>query len=153
MKKYLLTAAAAAAAAIGMAAVPAAHAASPMKPGLWEITVTNDISGMPVKQPPVTVRQCYRPEDVKDPQRMVPRQSDPNFKCDTRNYKLSGDTATWTLACSGSGVNMTGKGSMTMKGDSYSGASSMEMNMAGKTMKMSQTMSGKRVGECPAGQK
>ena len=124
--------------------------AEPMKPGLWEITVTNEMTGMPVKQPPVTTRQCYKPEDVKDPQRMVPRQSDPKFKCDTKDYKMSGDTASWNLACNGQGMAMTGKGSMTMKAESYTGSSSMEMNVAGQNMKMAQTMNGKRVGECPA---
>lgn len=149
MTKHLLRAAAAAVITVTSQA-GIAQAPAPMKPGLWEVTVTSDIAGMPVKQPPVTVRQCYRPEDVKDPQRMVPRQADPNFKCDTRDYKLSGNTATWNLACSGNGMTMTGKGSMTMKGDSYSGTNSMDMNMSGKAMKMSQAMSGKWVGECPA---
>ena len=142
LKKHMLVAAAA---LLGTAT----HAgAATMKPGLWEVTVANEITGMPVKQPPVTVRQCYKPEDVKDPQRMIPKQQDPNFKCDTKDYKLSGDTATWNLACSGQSMTMTGKGSMTMKGDTYSGTNAMQMTAAGHDMKMSQTISGKWVGEC-----
>ena len=148
MKKPMLTAAVAA-----TLTLCAAHAATPMKAGLWEVTVTNDITGMPVKQPPMTVRQCYKPEDVKDPQRLIPNQSDPNFKCSTKDYKLDGDTASWSVACSGNGIAMTGKGSMTMKGDSYNGTSAMDMNAAGRNMKMSQAMSGKWVGECPAAKK
>src|SRR3954463_2733425 len=106
-------------------------AAEPMKPGLWEITVANEMTGVPVKQPPVTLRQCYKPEDVKDPQRMIPKQSDPKFKCDTKDYRMSGDTASWNLACSGQGMTMNGRGSMTMKAESYTGTSSMDMNIGG----------------------
>jgi len=130
------------------ASAGSAVAATTMKPGLWEITVQTEMPGMPVKQPPVTMRQCYKPEDVKDPQRMIPRQQDAGFKCDTRDYKMSGDTATWNLQCSGQGMSMNGKGSMTMKGESYSGSSVMEMKTAGQNMKMSQNMRGKWVGEC-----
>ena len=147
MKKQMLGAAAAAVCAMCAVTGPSS-AATAMKPGLWEVTVSNDITGMPVKQPPVTVRQCYKPEDVKDPQRMIPKQQDPNFKCDTRDYKMSGDTATWNLACKGQGMTMTGKGSMTMKGESYKGSSVMDMNAGGRAMKISTSMSGKWVGEC-----
>jgi hypothetical protein len=132
----------------GLVAGPA-QAQTSMKPGLWEITMTMEMPGMPMQPKPTTVRQCYRPEDVKDPKNMIPKQQDGGVKCETLDYKQSGDTASWRLACKGQGMNMTGSGNMTMKSDSYTGTSVMEMNMQGKNMKMSQKLNGKWVGECP----
>jgi len=39
---------------------------------------------------------------------------------------------------------------MTASADSYSGKMDMTMKMQGQTMNMNQTMSGRRIGDCPA---
>jgi len=48
------------------AAVPAADG---IRPGMWEITSTMEVPGMPMGMPPTTVKQCYTKDDVNAMQR------------------------------------------------------------------------------------
>ena len=60
---------------------------------------------------------------------------------------MKGNSATWTMECKGENA-MTGSGSMTFGAASYSGAMKMKMKQGGQTTEMTQSWSGKRVGEC-----
>ena len=132
-----------------LVAIPSLNAtAVELKPGLWEVSIQTKMAGIPGTQPAVTVQQCYSPEDVKDMKRMLPNQQNSGMKCNSTHFALKGDAATWQMQCAGPGVTMSGLGSMTFKGNTYSGSSTMEMNAAGRAMKMSQTMSGQRIGDC-----
>ena len=115
-----------------------------MKPGLWEITTSMDASGMPAMIPPMTVRHCYRAEDLKDMRKTVPAQ---NPECKVSDWKQSGDSVSWNMSCGGQ-MPMTGSGRITYAGDSYSGESRMTMSHGGQTMTMNQKFKAKRVGDC-----
>ena len=121
--------------------------ASPnMTPGLWEITVKSEIQGMPggMGMPATTMTQCVKPADVQDGKRTVPQQ-DP--KCEMKDYKLQGNTASWRFECKGPEA-MSGSGSMTYSGNSYSGSTKMSMKQQGRVINMTQSYSGKRLGDC-----
>ncbi len=121
--------------------------ASPnMTPGLWEITVKSEIQGMPggMGMPATTMTQCVKPADVQDGKRTVPQQ-DP--KCEMKDYKLQGSTASWRFECKGPEA-MSGSGSMSYSGNSYSGTTKMSMKQQGRVINMTQSYSGKRLGDC-----
>ena len=114
-----------------------------MRSGKWEVSSTTEMSGMPMqmKIPPVTFSMCID----KQPPDKPPIAADKS--CKFSNYKVTGDAATWKMECEGHG-KMSGEGSILFKGDTYTGASSMVMQMGGMSMQMKNTYSGKRLGDC-----
>lgn len=133
-------------AAFLLGAAGIAHAAPNMKEGLWEITVKMEMPGMPTSMPPQTTQQCVTRKDLDNPQKMTPG-ADARNQCSVTNYKMEGNTATWSMACKGP-QQMTGSGSVTYNGTSYTGNSKMSMNQGGRTMNMTMNYSGKYVGAC-----
>ena len=94
--------------------------------------------------PATTMTQCVKPADVQDGKRTVPQQ-DP--KCEMKDYKMQGNTASWRFECKGPEA-MSGSGSMTYSGNSYSGTTKMSMKQQGRVINMTQSYSGKRLGDC-----
>jgi hypothetical protein len=136
--------------ALAMLATVAVIAQSGMRPGQWEITSQMAMPNMPAGfQMPVTkLTQCITPEQAKDPANAVPRQSGRGRggkdDCKVSDYKTTGNTVTWSMACT-SPDKLTGTGEMTFTGDdSYT--STMKMVMAQGEMTMKTT--GKRLGDC-----
>lgn len=106
---------------------------------LWEITTKMNMPGM--NMPGMKSNTCiakdgaYKPGDDK---------KDKN--CTTTDYKVSGNTVTWKMQCTGKDA-MTGSGEMTKTADTMKGV----FKMSASGMDMTQTMDGKRVGTCDAG--
>ena len=75
-----------------------ARAAEPvqMRPGLWEITVTMEMPGMPFQLPPTVTQQCVTPQEAKE-QGMPPQAQD----CTVTDMKRTGNKVTWKVACTG----------------------------------------------------
>lgn len=115
-----------------------APAADMMKPGLWEITTSMEMPGMPFQPPPSTVRHCYTPEEVKA--QPVPGDE----QCKVTDLKSSGNKTSWKFVCTGEAASK-GEGEITYRGDSaYEGKSRMETE--GMTMNMK--YKAKRLGDC-----
>lgn len=129
--------------AAGLVFSTIAVAAVDMKPGLWEISVSTEMPGMP-PMPPTKFQHCYQAGDMKDPRKVIP-EKDPS--CKVSDVKESGHTVRWKVACSGH-MPYTASGTLTYSGESYSGTSTMTMNHGGKSMDMPQKMSGRRIGDC-----
>ena len=129
----------------GVASV--AYGAAPdMREGLWEITSKTDMPGMPMNMPPQTMQRCFTQKDFSEPQKMAP--ADPSgAKCETSDYRMQGNTATWKMACKGQNP-MTGTGSVTYTGSGYSGVNKMVMRHGSETMNMTINHSGKYLGPC-----
>ena len=135
MRKYLCIA------ILAMAVMfPATAAENPQKPGNWQIKMEMEMPGMPIKLPPVTTTICLTEEDLKDPQRAVP--NDPKSKCTVGDYKIDGNTVTWTVDCPKQQTK--GNGQITYAEDSYTGW----MNMQVGEQQMKTKYSGKWLGEC-----
>lgn len=127
----------------------AAYAAAPqMKEGLWEITVTMDMPGMPKNVPPQKVQQCITRKDLENPQSMARSPDAAGNPCETTDYRLQGNTATWKMSCRGENA-MTGTGSMTFTETSYRGTSRMTVTRGGETMNMTMSYAGRYIGPCP----
>lgn len=115
-----------------------AAGASDMKPGLWEITTSVEMPGMPYQPPPQTIRHCYTEQDVKE--NPVPKDD----TCKITDLKTSGNKTTWKMVCTGEAASK-GEGEMIFYGDSaYEGKNRMEM----QGMLMTTKYKGKRLGEC-----
>ena len=137
---------AAPAVAVALLSQGALAAAPNMNPGMWEITMKMDMPGMPAGMPPQVVKQCLTQKDAENPQKFA--QGGPGSeRCQVSNYQLKGNTASWDMACKGS-EEMTGSGTMTFGGDSYTGTTRMTMKSGGQTHNMTMQYSGKRLGEC-----
>ncbi|HUP63275.1 MAG TPA: DUF3617 domain-containing protein [Thermoanaerobaculia bacterium] len=120
-------------------ALPAV-AQNPQKPGNWKITMEMEMEGMPFKMPPFTTTVCLTEEDLKDPNKAVP--NDPKSKCTVSDYKIDGNTVTWTVDCPKQKTK--GNGEITFTDESYSGW--MKMTVEDNVMKTK--YSGKWLGEC-----
>jgi hypothetical protein len=126
-----------------------AHAAAPnMKEGLWEVTVSMEVAGMPGAMPAQTMQQCITQKDMQDPRRMAPAGADGRDNpCKVTDYRMQGNTASWNMACTGT-EQMTGSGTMTYEGTRYSGTSTMTMKQGGQLMQMTMRYSGRYLGAC-----
>ena len=116
-----------------------------MRPGLWETTVQSSMGG----GKPIATRSCITAQQLADPKGAVPKMDNPQMKCEQVDYKVNGNTINWKMRCTGE-VPMDGVGQMTSGPDNYSGKMDMTMKMQGQSMIVSNTMTGKRVGDCPA---
>ena len=125
----------------------AAQGATPnMKEGLWEITTKMEMPGMPAGMPPQTIKQCITKKDLDNPQRMAPT-GQKDDRCQSSDYKLQGNTASWTWTCKGDD-EMRGSGTMTFSGNSYTGTTKISMKQGGQMHNMTMQYTGRHLGEC-----
>ncbi len=126
-----------------------AHAATPnMQDGLWEITMKMEMPGMPAGMKPQVMQQCITRKDLEDPKKTAPSGGDPrDNRCQMTDYKMQGNTASWNMECKGEGA-MTGSGTATYNGTSYTGTNRMTMKRGGQVQTMNMQYSGRRLGEC-----
>jgi hypothetical protein len=113
-------------------------AAEMMKPGLWEITTSMEMPGLPFQPPPQAMRHCYTAQEVKE--QPVPKDSN----CKITDLKSSAGKVNWKMECKG---EMAGKreGKIVYQGDSaYAGWTKMQT----QGMTMSTKYKAKRVGDC-----
>ncbi len=103
----------------------------------WEVTTKMEVPGVPYAMPPMTNRVCIGKGEANDPRRSL-KEDD----CEMSDVKTSGDKTTWTARCTHGGDVMIGRGEQTTAADSYQGT----MHFSGKSMNMTQSYSGKRVG-------
>lgn len=119
--------------ALGVSMV-SAQSPSPMREGLWEVTMQMQMPGM--SMPAMKSTQCVTKEQLKSPEKALPSASP---GCSMSDYKADGAKVTWKMACK----DMAGTGEMMVKGDSYEG----RMNVTSPHA-MVMTIAGKRVGNC-----
>ncbi|MGA2468402.1 MAG: DUF3617 family protein [Thermodesulfobacteriota bacterium] len=112
------------------------YAAPNMEDGLWEITSTVDMPGMPSKS--FTHTTCLTKEKA------VPQTGESG--CTIKDMKTQGNTVTWTVVCR-EGMS-TSKGKVTYAGTTMEGVIETTVKTNEKTMTMKSTMKGKRIGPC-----
>ena len=129
---------------IAFAAPINAVAATEMREGLWEITTTMDMPGLPYKMPPTTMNHCYTKDDVKDQKKVV---AGDNKDCTVTDMKTSGNKVSWKMKCTGQSAGSF-SGETVMGKDSYESVMKMQSEATkGKTM--TTKMKAKRLGNCP----
>ena len=115
-----------------------APAAEMMKPGMWEITTSMEMPGMPFQPPPQTMRHCYTAQEVKE--EPVPKDNN----CKVTDLKSSAGKVNWKVECKGEMAGK-GEGQITYQGDSaYEGWTKMQTQGMNMTMKYK----AKRLGDC-----
>jgi hypothetical protein len=115
------------------------------KEGLYEITTTMRMPGMP-ELPPQKHTQCFTAKDsVPHP----PRRA--GSDCSVVDVKTQGDRVTWHVKCADARGTFEGDGSVVYAGASFTGSAVLKMTKNGENIQMTQTMEGHRVGECPGG--
>jgi len=151
---FIVASASAAAFAQSKAAVPApVPAPAPpapfaMSPGLWEIVVANETPGVDMKRS-TTSLICFKKDDIRSTQQALPQQHDFGSKCTIKDYKLANDVATWGLSCNTkTGGNLSGPGTITYKAAEYAGTAALVSKEGGKTKKVNQTFTAKRLSDC-----
>jgi hypothetical protein len=112
-----------------------------MKEGLWEITVQMEMPGMPMEMPSHKFNQCITrdkavPED--------PAEKDKDCKMDYKN--VTKDTVVWKVVCKDREGGLTGEGSITYKGDTFTGETKVKESGG---MEITQKMKGRWIGPCP----
>ena len=118
-------------------------AAAQGKDDMWEITTKMEMPGMPMAMPAQTQRQCVA-KNAKDDD-YIPRRDN----CKVTDSKKAGNKLTYQMVCTGrDAMNVTGE--VTYGSGSYDGRMQMSGKMEGQDMQMTQTFSGKRVGDCTA---
>lgn len=135
---------------LAMVALSAAAVAAPdMQPGQWAITTTMEIPGMPMKMPPMTIKQCLTKEDI------IPKQSSnmgsmsKNSPCAVKNVATEGNKVIWDVECKGQRQQMQGHGEVTYHGTTMEGTVTVTVVIPGQgTRKMIMHMTGKRIGAC-----
>jgi hypothetical protein len=139
--------------ALAMLATAGVIAQSGMRPGQWEITSQMQMPNMPAgfQIPSSKATQCITADQAKDPVSAVPRQPGRGRggkdDCKFSDYKTTGNTMTFTMACT-SPDKMTGTGEMTFGDDSYTNTMKIVTAQGEMTMKAT----GKRIGDCTPGQ-
>ncbi|MGQ9571387.1 MAG: DUF3617 domain-containing protein [Thermodesulfovibrionales bacterium] len=116
-----------------------ASAGSPnMKEGLWEITMTMEMPGMPMKMPPRTYTHCLTKKD------MVPQKEEPNQECKMIKHDVKGDTVTWVIECKTPEGTAVSNGRVAYKGTTFEGV--IKVKHAG--VEVTQNLKGKWIGQC-----
>ena len=73
-----------------------AFAASPAKPGKWEMTMQMEMTGMPMKMPAHTVSYCLTKEEAENPEKLAPEGK--NSDCKRTDLKIDGNTVSWKIS-------------------------------------------------------
>jgi len=129
---------------IFIALVSNAQAQNPMRPGRWEVTMQMQMPNMPMQMPAMKSERCVTQAQIDGPDKGLPSGSPTNPNaCKVSDYKVSANTITWKVACSGA-EPMSGTGEIRFGNDAYEGTMTMTMEQQQMTMKMS----GKRLGDC-----
>lgn len=106
-----------------------------MKEGLWEITMTMEMPGMPMKMPPRTWTQCLTKKNC------VPQE---DKDCKVIKSEFKEDVFTWVIECKTKEGTTTGNGRMVYKGDTFEGV--VKVKHGGT--EITQNLKGKWIGKC-----
>jgi len=129
-------------------AADTAAAATAMRPGLWETTMTIQTAGAESRRTIVS-RSCFAATDVSDAARVLPRQREPGMKCENREVKPQAGKASWQVACTSADGSLAGPAEVTFAATSYAGKAELERKKKGaKAEKVSAALSGKWLEAC-----
>jgi hypothetical protein len=148
--KFLLAAACTAAlSATAFAAGPFDQFKGKMKEGQYETKMEMEIPGMPagMGKQNHTFQHCVTPEDIEKGKVGRGRDGKAPENCEIKNFNMSGNTATYTTACTGN-PQMTIDNKVTFADNGYKVDMKMAMNQGGQVMNMTQHMESRYLGAC-----
>lgn len=144
--KLLIAACAAAACANAVAAGPFDQFKGKIKPGQYEVKMDMEMPGMPgnMGKQSMTMKNCVTDKDIESGR--MGKDNKMADTCEVKNFKMSGNTATYTAACKE--PQMTSDTTITFRDDGYTMSSKTSMVQGGQTMHMTHRMDGRYLGPC-----
>jgi hypothetical protein len=128
-------------------AATAATAAEPaLSPGSYRVEVRIALPNVQEVAAPMVFDRCIEAADLQSGQAFRILSDNPLKACDVLDYRVSGATATYRIACLGPNKG-SAVGVFDLSRTAYRGV--IKMNMGGKNMTMSETQAGNRTGDCP----
>ena len=121
-----------------------------VKAGMYEYRTEMDMGAMPGMPPGMgkqthTFRHCVTADDIRKGE--MNRSDRMPKDCDVKDFRMSGDTATYKMVCTGQHA-MTADNRITFNGNGYDMDMAMEVNEGGRPMHMKQHMQAKYLGPC-----
>lgn len=128
----------------------AAVAQTATKPGLYKLAMTVKTEGMPVAVAPqvLNTEHCITQQDIDAGMQKAMANPDPKSGCTMNDYKIAGNTATWSLACKSQGMTMNGTGKGTFTASGYNFRTETKMAMMGMNMLNITDGVATRAGDC-----
>ena len=115
----------------------------PVKPGMWETTMTMTSPMFP--QPLVeTTTECVDKSEFSIDDLMPADQSE----CSIIESSVDGNTLHWKMQCQTQGGSGEGGGTFVSNGDSGTGDMNMKMTGQGQSFEMQNSWKGKHIGPC-----
>jgi hypothetical protein len=147
--KLLFAACLAATSTVAFGAGPFDAFKGKMKEGLYENKMEMEMPGMPqgMGKHAMTFQNCVTAQDIEAGKVGKSRDNQMPENCEVRNFKMSGNTASYTMACKGE-MAMTADTRMTFTDNGYRMDMKMAMNQGGQVMNMTQKMEGRYLGPC-----
>jgi hypothetical protein len=123
-----------------------------MKEGLYEYKMEMDMGAMPgmppgMKPQNMTFQHCVTAKDIEKGSVGKGRDGKMPEDCEIKNFKMSGNTASYTMVCKGK-QDMSADNRITFANDGFKMDMKMAMNHGGQVMNMNQKMEGKYLGPC-----
>jgi Protein of unknown function (DUF3617) len=152
--KTALVLAAALVATGALAQSPADAMKGKMKPGMYNYKMEMDmgqVPGMPagMGKQTMNMQHCLTPQDIERGQVGKKGEGKGPENCEMKDFKMSGNTATYKMVCKGDGA-MTADNKITFLSNGFDMTMKMAMDRGGQKMNMTQNMEGRYVGPCPA---
>lgn len=122
-----------------------------MQPGLWEMTMKVEMSGVPMATGPRThtFRECLTRDDIEHPWRNAEKSG--NKQCSFTNIRIHGNRASYHMKCTG---EATSEGDGVVIADSPTSIRETvdaTSSYSGMTMKVHTEGTGHRIGPCAGG--
>jgi hypothetical protein len=150
------------AAAVAATAATAALAVSPMegfkgkmKPGMYAYKIDMDMGQIPGMPPGMgkqsfNMQHCVTAQDMEKGQLGKGRQDQGPQNCEMKDFRMSGNTATYRMVCKGHDGQggMTADNTVTFQSDGFAMNMKMVMDREGQRMNMNQHMEAKYLGPC-----
>ncbi len=123
-----------------------------VKEGMYEYKMEMDmgqVPGMPagMGKQTHTVQHCVTAKDIEKGMSSGRDGKGGPENCEVKNFKMSGNTASYTTVCKG-GPDMTADNVVTFRDGGYVMDMKMAMTREGQVMNMKQHMEGKYLGPC-----
>ncbi|MBL0140722.1 MAG: DUF3617 domain-containing protein [Betaproteobacteria bacterium] len=150
----VLVAAALSAAVAAQAQNPTDAMKGKMKPGMYAYKIEMDmgqVPGLPAGAGKHTsnMKHCVTPQDIEKGQVGKGRDGKSPPNCEVKDFKMSGNTATYRTVCKGEAA-MTADTTITFVPEGFNMNMKMAMDQGGQKMNMAQKMEGRYLGPCPA---
>ena len=114
-------------------------------PGLYEVEVRISLPNVQNVAPPKLLTLCIAPADLRSGRAFFVQSDNPLKHCDLMDYRPVSATVVYRIVCQGPN---RGNAAAVFETTSAAYRGTINMNMGGKNMTMTETQTGRRIGAC-----